>query len=65
MSKIEIYLGESSPDGAYRWRLRARNGRVIAIGEGYKTRSGAVAGAKAMQRAAATARWVFLDDLVR
>ena len=64
MSKIEIYLGEPSPDGAWRWRLRARNGKIVAMGEGYKTRAGAVAGAKAFQRAAATVRWVFLDKLI-
>ena len=28
--------------GEYRWRLRARNGRIVAdCGEGYKTRRGA------------------------
>lgn len=29
-----------SPDGDWRWRLKAPNGRVIASGEGYRTRSG-------------------------
>lgn len=61
MSKIEVYEGEPSPDGAWRWRLIARNGKIVASGEGYKRRAGAVAGAKAMQRAAALARWVYGD----
>lgn len=55
MSKIEVYRSDIPHD--WRWRLKAGNGEIIGSGEGYKTRAGAVRGAKAMQRAAATAKW--------
>lgn len=55
MSRIVIY-----PDaaGEWRWTLKASNGRVVASGEGYKTRSGATNGARAMVRAAKQAKVV-------
>lgn len=58
MSKYEIYRDTS---GDHRWRLKASNGRIVASGEGYKTRAGARAGVKAHRRAAATAKVVELD----
>lgn len=41
-------------DGQYYWNLKARNGEVIASGEGYRTRQGALKGIKALQEAART-----------
>jgi uncharacterized protein YegP (UPF0339 family) len=49
---IEIYR---DPAGDWRWRLQARNGEVLASGEGYKTQAGAQRGAVAFKRNAAAA----------
>ena len=39
MAKFELY---KSPNGEYRWRLRATNGQVIAAGgEGYSSKAAA------------------------
>lgn len=55
MAKFEIY-----PDaaGEWRWRLKARNGRIVASGEGYKTQAGAMRGTQALKRAANIAKTV-------
>ena len=55
MSKIEIYQARPSQDGDWRWRLVASNRKIVAQGEGYLRRAGAIRGAQAMQRAAALA----------
>ncbi|MDR1807113.1 MAG: DUF1508 domain-containing protein [Propionibacteriaceae bacterium] len=51
-AKFEIY-----PDakGEYRFRLKAGNGEVVATGQAYASKAGAIEGAKAVQRAAAAA----------
>ena len=51
-AKFEIY---QDAKGEHRFRLRASNGEIVATGEGYSTRSGAVAGVQAVKRAAAEA----------
>ncbi len=51
MSRYQFY---QDPRGEWRWRLKARNGRIVASGEGYKTRSGVLNGINAHRRAAAT-----------
>lgn len=38
MARYEIYRDTA---GQWRWRLVAGNGRIVASGEGYKTRPGA------------------------
>lgn len=53
MSRYEIYQGA---DGEWRWRLRSSNGQILASGEGYKTKAGALRGSAAVRRAAATTR---------
>jgi uncharacterized protein YegP (UPF0339 family) len=58
MSKYEIYRDTS---GEWRWRLKSGNGKVVAQGEGYKTRGGARSGVRSHRRAAATAKVVELD----
>ena len=40
-AEFEIY---QDAKGEYRFRLKAGNGEIVATGEGYSTRSGAVAG---------------------
>jgi uncharacterized protein YegP (UPF0339 family) len=34
--KFEIYRQLSLPQGPWRWRLSARNGKIVAEGEGYE-----------------------------
>jgi uncharacterized protein YegP (UPF0339 family) len=54
--KFQVY---KDGQGQYRWRLRARNGQVIATGgEGYTTKASALGGIKAVQRDAPTAEVV-------
>lgn len=38
MAKFEVYL---SRDNQYRWRLKASNGEIVAVSEGYVTKYGA------------------------
>jgi len=47
--KFEVYKDKA---GKFRWRLKAGNGEVVASGEAYESKSGAVKGAEAVQRAA-------------
>lgn len=47
--KFEIYEDKS---GKFRFRLKAGNGEVVASGEAYESKSGAIKGADAVQRAA-------------
>lgn len=46
MIKFEIY---QSRDDKYRWRLKAANGEIVAIGEGYATKSNARRSAENVQ----------------
>lgn len=47
MSKFEIYLDVAMH---YRWRLKARNGQIVASsGEAFASRQNAVAAAKLVQ----------------
>jgi uncharacterized protein YegP (UPF0339 family) len=53
MAKFELY---KSPNGEYRWRLKATNGQVIATGgEGYSSKSAAQNGIASVKRSAADA----------
>jgi uncharacterized protein YegP (UPF0339 family) len=53
MAKVEVY---KSPNGEYRWRLRATNGQVIATGgEGFSSKAAAKGGVESVKRAAADA----------
>lgn len=56
--KFEVYRDTA---GEWRWRLRAANSEVVAAGEGYKTKAGALRGVQAMQRAVRTARVLVLE----
>lgn len=51
-AKFEIY---QDAKGEHRFRLKASNGEIVAIGEGYSTRAGAIRGTEAVKRAAAEA----------
>jgi uncharacterized protein YegP (UPF0339 family) len=47
--KFEVYQDRA---GKYRFRLKASNGQVVAVGEAYESKSAAVKGCEAVQRAA-------------
>jgi uncharacterized protein YegP (UPF0339 family) len=57
MAKFEVYPSKNG----YRWRLKAGNGEVVATGEEYSSKEGAVRGCEAVQRAAADADVVEVD----
>lgn len=50
--RFEVWKNKA---GEWQWHLKARNGEIIASGEGYKRRAGAVRGVQALVRCAATA----------
>lgn len=45
--KFELYTDKA---GKYRWRLKAGNGEIIAVGEAYESRSGAVNGIESVKK---------------
>lgn len=51
-AKFEVYQDKSSE---YRFRLKAANGEIVAVGESYPTKDGAHRGVDAVKRAAAEA----------
>ncbi len=57
MAKFEVY---ESANG-YRWRLKAGNGEVVATGEEYASKDGAVRGCEAVARAASEAEIVEVE----
>jgi len=50
--KFELYQDRA---GEYRFRLKARNGEIIAVSDGYSTRSGCRIGIESVQKYAAEA----------
>ena len=52
---FELYTDKS---GEYRFRLKSGNGEVIAISEGYSSKSGALNGIESVRRNAADAEVV-------
>jgi hypothetical protein len=58
MSKFEVYHSKVG----YRWRLKANNGEIVAIGEEYSTKDGAKNGCMAVMRAAEAADIVETDS---
>jgi uncharacterized protein YegP (UPF0339 family) len=49
--KYEVYKDKA---GEYRFRLRARNGKIVAVSEGYATRQGCLEGIECVRRNAPT-----------
>lgn len=45
--KFEIYTDKA---GEFRFRLKARNGEIIATGEGYKSKSGCLSGIESIKK---------------
>ena len=56
--KFELYTDKS---GEYRFRLKAGNGEVIAVSEGYSSKSAALNGIDSVRRNAADAEVVEAD----
>lgn len=44
---FELYTDRA---GKYRWRLKAGNGEIIAVGEAYESRAGAVKGIESVKK---------------
>ena len=53
--KFEVYLDKA---GEYRFRLKARNGEVIATGEGYKSKASCLNGIESVKKNAPEAQVV-------
>ena len=54
MSKFEVYQDKK---GEYRWRLKARNGMVVAsAGEGYKQKASCLKGIESVRKNAEVAK---------
>ncbi|MCF2527206.1 YegP family protein [Yinghuangia soli] len=58
-AKFEVYLDHS---GQHRFRLKAANGEIIAVGEGYTTKSACLQGIESVKANAAGASVVETDD---
>ena len=52
-AKFEVY---EDARGEWRFPLKAANGEIVAVGEGYATKSGVLKGIEAVKRAAAAAK---------
>lgn len=48
--KFEVYIDKA---GEYRFRLKARNGEIIATGEGYRAKAGCLNGIESIRKNAA------------
>ena len=57
--KFEVYEDKS---GKFRFRLKAGNGEVVAVGEAYESKAAAIKGTEAVQRAAEGASVVDATD---
>jgi uncharacterized protein YegP (UPF0339 family) len=57
--KFEVYEDRA---GQFRFRLKASNGQVVAIGEAYETKAAALKGCESVQRAADGAPIVETDS---
>ncbi|ALE72841.1 hypothetical protein Ae168Ps1_1462 [Pseudonocardia sp. Ae168_Ps1] len=57
--KFEVYEDRA---GKFRFRLKATNGQVVAVGEAYESRSAAKKGCESVQRAADGAEVVEADS---
>ena len=57
--KYEVYLDKA---GEYRFRLKARNGEIIATGEGYKKKANCLNGIDSIKRNAPDAEIVKVEE---
>jgi len=59
MPKFEVYSDEM---GGYHFRLRARNGQIIAASQCYKSKEGCLKGIKSVKLNASGAHIVILEE---
>ena len=59
MPKFEVYSDEM---GGYHFRLRARNGQIIAVSQCYKSKEGCLKGIKSVKLNASGAHIVILEE---
>lgn len=59
MPKFEVYSDEM---GGYHFRLRARNGQIIAVSQCYKSKEGCLKGIKSVKLNASGVRIVILEE---
>ncbi|MBE6990458.1 MAG: DUF1508 domain-containing protein [Ruminococcaceae bacterium] len=57
--KFEVYMDKA---GEFRFRLKARNGEIIAVGESYKAKASCLNGIDSIRRNAPDAEIVKLED---
>ena len=57
--KFEVYKDKA---GEFRFRLKAGNGEIIAVGEGYKNKASALSGIESVKKSAADATVVDLSE---
>ena len=57
--KYEVYQDKA---GEYRFRLKARNGEIIAVGEGYKKKASCLNGIESIKRNAPDAEIVKIEE---
>ena len=50
--------------GEWRFRLKAKNGEIVATGEGYKTKQGCIRGVESVRKNAAKAMVMTGDEIV-
>ncbi|NPV50880.1 MAG: YegP family protein [Candidatus Methanofastidiosum sp.] len=58
MTKFEVYKDKS---GEYRFRLKAGNGQVIAVSEGYKSKTSCMNGIESVKKNAPAAEIVEIE----
>jgi uncharacterized protein YegP (UPF0339 family) len=58
-AKFEIFVDRQK---RYRFRLKATNGEIIAVGEAYETKASCLKGIKSIQKNAPIAEIVELDE---
>jgi uncharacterized protein YegP (UPF0339 family) len=58
-AKFEVFKGQG---GDFRFRLKAANGKVIAQGQGYKTKDACLKGVESIKKNARAASVVFTDS---
>lgn len=57
--KFEVYTDKA---GEYRFRLKASNGQIIAVGEGYKAKASCLNGIESVKKNAPGASIVEADE---
>lgn len=58
MAKFQVYYSKA---GDYRWRLKAANGEIVAVSEGYTAKASAI---KTVQRIKELAPTATIENLI-